>query len=127
MTQRDGLRVGAPRGTRGRANGHPSASVRLIGWGIVLVAGLSLPAYGQAPDLQRGRALYENHCQSCHESWVHERMRHVHSLQALEQRVNSWQIHAGLSWTAEDIADVTAYLNRNFYHFKPASPAPQTR
>ena len=102
-------------------------SGRLRPWiaAVALLAGACGSVYGQTPDLQRGQALYENHCQACHETWVHQRLRHVHSLQALEQRVRSWQIHAGLAWTAEDIADVTAYLNKTFYHLPP--PAPDRR
>ncbi|HKJ08427.1 MAG TPA: cytochrome C [Gammaproteobacteria bacterium] len=117
-----------PRGrTRLVGSAAPGRSGRIRPWvvAVALTAGVCGSAYGQAPDLQRGQALYENHCQACHETWVHQRLRHVHSLQALEQRVRSWQIHAGLAWTAEDIADVTAYLNKTFYHLPP--PAPDRR
>lgn len=122
MDNRDETSVGH----RVRSVGPQSAQRRgrLFPWGaaVALMAGLCGSVYGQGPDLQRGRALYENHCQACHETWVHQRMRHVHSLQALEQRVRSWQIHAGLAWTADDIADVTAYLNETFYHLPPPTP-----
>ena len=37
----------------------------------VLLLELSLSAPGFAADFDRGRALYENHCQSCHEDLAH--------------------------------------------------------
>ncbi len=39
-------------------------------------------------EFDRGQALYENHCKSCHEDWVHTREgRRVISMSALRQRV----------------------------------------
>jgi hypothetical protein len=79
------------------------------------VLGASAPA-AQEP-FDRGRALYENHCEHCHEGWAHTRdRRSVTSLEGLRARVASWSVHADLDWTAEDIRDVTDYLNRRFYH-----------
>ena len=64
----------------------------------------------------RGQALYENHCQHCHEGWAHTRDgRVVDSLDGLRLRVSSWSMHAGLHWGDEEIDDVTRYLNRRFY------------
>jgi len=65
----------------------------------------------------RGQALYENHCQACHEDWAHKReeARVVGSLDALRARVSGWSVHSGLDWGADEINDVTDYLNRRFY------------
>lgn len=69
-----------------------------------------------AQSFDRGRALYENHCQRCHESWVHARDgRRVASLQALRQRVTGWSVHSGLDWSEDEIGDVVDYLNVRFY------------
>jgi mono/diheme cytochrome c family protein len=76
----------------------------------------------RAEVFDRGQALYENHCQSCHETQVHLRgSRHAASLDELRQRVAAWSYHAALGWSAQDIVDVVDYLNRQFYHY-PAPP-----
>ena len=37
-----------------------------------------------AQEFERGQALYENHCRSCHESWAHTREgRHVRTVSEL--------------------------------------------
>ena len=71
-----------------------------------------------ALEFDRGAALYENHCQYCHESWAHERDgRTVNSRAALRQRVTAWSVHSSLEWTDDEIDDVTDYLDRRFYQF----------
>ena len=73
----------------------------------------------QAADRERGRALYENQCQSCHEKGVHSRAnRKAKSLVDLRQRAAAWSTHGGLDWSSEEINDVADYLNARFYHFK---------
>jgi mono/diheme cytochrome c family protein len=82
----------------------------------LLLAGVSLASTAIA-GFDRGQALYENHCRSCHEEWAHQREqgRVVGSLDELRARVAAWSVHSGLSWSAEEIDDVTDYLNRHFY------------
>jgi mono/diheme cytochrome c family protein len=73
------------------------------------------------PDPQRGRALYENHCQFCHSSKVHVRPNKLPlSRSALRNIVDQWQKQQALSWTEEDTQDVVEYLDRTHYHFPPA-------
>ena len=73
-------------------------------------------------EIDRGQALYENHCKFCHDSWVHTRTgRKVTSIPDLQQRVKSWSIHSGLDWNKEDIDDVAGYLNREFYQLEETS------
>ena len=96
---------------------------RSHGWrpviGIVLLAAGSMSALA-ADDFDRARALYENHCRSCHESWAHTRDgRMVDSIDELRVRVASWSLHTGLGWTDEEINAVTRYLDRRFYRFTP--------
>ena len=86
----------------------------------VLLLELSLSSPGFAADFDRGRALYENHCQSCHEDWAHTRgNRKVSTLDGLRARVASWSVHSGLNWGTEEISAVTGYLNRRFYQLVP--------
>ena len=78
----------------------------------------ALPAMSLAETFDRGQALYENHCKSCHESWAHAREgREASSVDALRKRVAAWSLHSGLDWSDEDVEDVVAYLNRQFYRF----------
>ena len=59
----------------------------------VLLLELCLSAPALAGDFDLGRALYENHCQSCHEDWAHARSnRKVATLDGLRARVVSWQL-----------------------------------
>jgi mono/diheme cytochrome c family protein len=90
-----------------------------IPWSRMVVA---LAALGGAfspaafAEFDRGRALYENHCRQCHDSWAHNyEGRAVANYSGLRERVASWSLHSGLGWNAEEIGDVTEYLNRRFY------------
>lgn len=75
---------------------------------------VSSPAAAQ--DFDPGRALYENHCESCHADWVHTReARKVTTLDELRARVATWSVHTGLQWTTEEVDEVTRYVNRRFY------------
>jgi mono/diheme cytochrome c family protein len=86
----------------------------------VLLLEFLLSAPGFAADFDRGRALYENHCQTCHEDWAHSRgNRKVATIQGLRARVASWSVHSGLNWGTEEISAVTRYLNRRFYQLVP--------
>lgn len=105
-------------GTAGQPRGYRSDSRWSVIGIVLLTAGsMSAPA---AEGFDRARALYENHCRSCHESWAHTRDgRVVDSLDELRMRVASWSLHTGLDWTAEEIDAVTRYLDRRFYGLKP--------
>jgi len=81
------------------------------------LAGVLGPAAAlSAVEFDRGEALYENHCSSCHDPQLHsDKTRHVTTMHELRARVEAWSVHSGLNWSAEDINDVTDYLNRRFY------------
>lgn len=84
----------------------------------VLLTGLLTCTAVPAESFDRGQALYENHCQTCHESHVHLReTRRASSLDELHKWVATWSWHANLGWSDEDITDVADYLNRHFYNF----------
>jgi mono/diheme cytochrome c family protein len=88
--------------------------------GVVALAGvLACVAALRAVEFDRGEALYENHCSSCHDPQVHLAggARHVTTLADLRARVAAWSIHSGLNWSEEDVNDVTDYLDRRFYRF----------
>jgi mono/diheme cytochrome c family protein len=86
---------------------------------VALVVGvLAFVAALRAVEFDRGEALYENHCSSCHDPLLHAgKARHVATLAELRARVAAWSIHSGLNWSEEDVNDVTDFLNRRFYRF----------
>ncbi len=80
---------------------------------------LVLPQAIAEEQFDRGQALYEHHCMSCHESWAHTREgRHVRTISELRARTEAWSIHSRLDWSAEEVNDVTDYLNRTFYQLE---------
>jgi mono/diheme cytochrome c family protein len=67
-------------------------------------------------DPARGELLYQSACAACHSKQTHWRGRHRGSDWAgLLEQVTQWQTVAGQNWNAEEIEDVSAYLNRRFY------------
>jgi len=69
-------------------------------------------------DEARGQALYENHCQECHDTFVHKRdNRKVFSTETLSAWVWSMSSHTGLAWGEDEVHDISQYLNQRFYRF----------
>jgi hypothetical protein len=72
----------------------------------------------EAPDLERGRALYENHCQVCHTAQIHRRVNRLPmSLDELRTIVENWQRQERLRWSAQDVEDVVWFLNQTRYRY----------
>jgi len=73
----------------------------------------------ELPDLERGRALYENHCVVCHTPKVHRRVPplplHTDDLRYI---VTLWASQQGLTWGRSEIEDVVHYLDRTHYRFE---------
>ena len=88
---------------------------------LVPIAGvaLALPvAAAEVPNLERGRALYENHCVVCHTSKVHRRYPpSAIDREALRFIVKVWVEEQKLRWRSEDVEDVVQYLDRAHYRF----------
>jgi mono/diheme cytochrome c family protein len=84
--------------------------------GILMLAATS--AQAQVPDVARGRALYENHCQVCHTGKVHVRPnRIVLTRRDATELVEHWQAQEKLNWGEQEVRDVVEYLARNVYGF----------
>jgi mono/diheme cytochrome c family protein len=75
-------------------------------------------AAAQPPSADRGRLLYENHCQACHTPTIHTRANRI-PIDAVELReiVASWQRAENLRWRTEDIEDVVEFLRQTRYRF----------
>lgn len=88
---------------------------------LIVVVALPLSAAGQGiADPERGRALYENHCQVCHTPRVHSRPGKLPiGRDELRGVVERWQQAEQLRWDAQDIADVVEFLGRTRYGYTP--------
>jgi mono/diheme cytochrome c family protein len=93
--------------------------LKLAGVAVALAGVTASVVALSAKEFDRGQALYENHCSACHDPQTHVAgdARHVTTMADLRARVAAWSVHSGLNWSAEDVNDVTDYLNRRFYQF----------
>jgi mono/diheme cytochrome c family protein len=83
------------------------------GW---LTLSFGMTASAQTPDIGRGRALYENHCQVCHTGKVHSRLnRIVLDRKDIAEIVDRWQAQQNLRWSTQELDDVVEYLARQVY------------
>ena len=88
-----------------------------------VAAAFALP--GHAADAARGKALHDAHCIACHSSMVGgdgtllytRKNRRVKSYEGLLKQIDRCDQSLGLKWFPEDVQDVAAYLNREFYKF----------
>lgn len=86
--------------------------------GLAVVAATAAMQGAELPDLERGRALYENHCRVCHTEQVHGRPNRLPIDQAdLRQIVDNWQKQEQLRWNAQEVDDVMWFLNQTRYRY----------
>jgi mono/diheme cytochrome c family protein len=81
-----------------------------------LLALLALPAWAQ--DAQRGSALYETLCLTCHYERIHKRdpaRSLIKSHAGLRVEVVQRAALTGRPFTVEDLDDIAEYLNRSHY------------
>jgi hypothetical protein len=80
-------------------------------------------ASAHGADAERGRALYEARCDLCHGTSVHVReARGATSFEGIRTQVARWNAELGGAWSADEINDVTMYLNDRYYFF----PCPES-
>ena len=94
---------------------------------VLLAALFSAPTIA-APDLANGKAIDQQKCYACHAKksgfsngdMIYTRSDgKVKSLANLKKMVSLCNAELRLDLFPEDEADVTAYLNQQFYKFKP--------
>ena len=101
---------------RPAARAIPASLRTLLALGVAVI-GMS-NAGAQPPDAERGRAMYENHCQFCHTAQIHSRPGKLPLTRAeLRDIVNHWRRLQGLRWAEQDTEDVVEYLNLTRYRF----------
>jgi len=95
-----------------------SRPITITGMFVGVCAFMLYAAPGAAIEFDRGQALYENHCTSCHDATVHKRKeRRATSINDLHKWVMTWSFHAELGWSGEEIDDVVDFLNVHYYRF----------
>ena len=88
--------------------------------GLVLASG---PALADLPfakgDPKAGHALHNKACVACHDNSVYTRAdRKLKSAAQLAGRVAGCNANTGAGLFPEDEANIAAYLNQQYYHFK---------
>ncbi len=92
----------------------------------VSLSGLLFATASQAADWQRGEQLHSSQCVACHaarfadngaEIYTRDKRR-VQSFEGLQRQVNRCKNNLQIVWFDEDVADVVAYLNRQYYKFE---------
>ena len=91
---------------------------------VLLVPAMALavaaPAATFESRLERGRALYERHCEVCHTPSIHTRPNKLPlTRDELAAIVDHFRRIENLGWTPEEVDDVVEYLNRTRYYFAP--------
>jgi len=85
---------------------------------LAIVALSSLASVSLAADSARGRALYDTRCIECHATSIHSRTARIAtSCIEIREQVARWSRQQGSEWTAEEIDDVTLFLNERYYAF----------
>ena len=88
---------------------------------VALVLILLLAAPGWAQDAQRGKALYELHCLTCHYERIHNRdpaRSMIRTFTGLRLEVAQRAANTGQRFTLEDLDDIAEYLNRMHYRLE---------
>lgn len=85
---------------------------------LTFLALLAVSAAAPAADAEHGKALHDKSCLGCHDTKAYTAAgRKIETLDGLQQRVHMCTNAAGVAWSSNDVADVVAYLNTNFYKF----------
>ena len=84
---------------------------------------LTIPALAVSStgDAANGKRLYEEHpdkCLSCHAKGEQfSKSDRAKDIKQLEARIRMWDVKTKTNWYEDELKDVTAYLNKRYYHF----------
>jgi len=83
----------------------------------LILAAIYIPS-SSAADTANGGELHAGNCIACHDSALYTRdNRRVQSLAGLGTQVRFCKDNLGLTWFDDEVDDVIAYLNENYYHY----------
>ena len=75
-------------------------------------------ASAQGENITQGKELHQESCVKCHKADIYERPeRKVKTMKHLHSQVLFCAVSNDVEWFAEEIDDVTAYLNTFYYLF----------
>lgn len=84
----------------------------------ILAGGLLCSQMAFASDIAKGKKLYDQKCQGCHDNKIHTRPnRIIHTYEDLVGRVKFCDNAAKANFSEAEITDVIDYLNDAFYKF----------
>ena len=70
-------------------------------------------------DADKGKALHDAQCMSCHDTSVYTRSdHHIRTLAALTEQVNGCTHRTSIKLDPAQVNDLVKYLNETFYKFK---------
>lgn len=94
--------------------------VRYLVFGALILGGASIMSSATlAADAAKGKTLHDAKCQGCHDTRQYTRKnRIIHTFEDLHSRVEFCDAASNAGFTLDDIDDVVAYLNKEFYKFK---------
>lgn len=93
------------------------AAITMVVTASALLGGCGEPAV--KGDAERGAEIHEV-CLDCHGTGPYTRPdRKIQSYDALHKEVVRWGDYYAPALSEQDADDVTAYLNRDFYKFRP--------
>ena len=109
-------------------NRRATADILLrIGFALSFLSTTALTLDVYAQNIERGRMLYENHCQACHTSAIHGRKERIAiGIAELRTIVQRWQAIQKLHWTADEIEDVVQFLSTTRYFFTTSADRRRT-
>ncbi|ORU91756.1 MAG: hypothetical protein A6F72_03205 [Cycloclasticus sp. symbiont of Poecilosclerida sp. N] len=87
---------------------------------FILISSLLIISFNSyASDTANGKVLHTTNCLAYHTSNIYvSAARKVHGLATLTARAKHCDLSLGTQWLDNDIADVVAYLNKDFYKFR---------
>jgi len=103
-----------------KAGGLAQRRLKLtIGVGIILLVSVGSACASEKYNEARGQLLYSTHCIACHTTQVHWRQQKlVTNWESLVAQVRRWQYISGLSWSEDEVQDVSQHLDTLFYGYK---------
>jgi mono/diheme cytochrome c family protein len=97
-------------------NAHAVYPVNMMRAILAAAAVLLVAGTVSAQDAERGRLLYETHCDACHVERLHERKRSaVDSIETLRLQVERWTKETRRAFSAAEREDLVEYLATTHY------------
>ena len=93
---------------------------------LLLATSILITSPVNAVDIENGEMLHSESCDNCHaarfggeSSTIYTRSnRKITNLSKLKSQVGFCSQMTGAQWFEDEIADVTEFLNKNYYQFK---------